>query len=220
MQHHYQHQYSKIQACHKYLHIIFTWSSIKVWIRSKGVKSASVQPARKAAVTNELMPWNTIIKSNDTCYILKLEQHFAKCTCSNKSLLYCSYEPNMSAVDADFCKSGGRIPRYRFRRPCDSWFRRFFLWQWIVRSNREIAAKVKTSDRSCLKADRAEIPWSCCLDWFQSQIAQQKLLFFGFRVNLDLNMVLLTGKVTQMLTMPEPHPATYLIRENNPGAEA
>ena len=32
-------------------------------------------------------------------------------------------------------------------------------------------------------------------------------------------MVLLTGKVTQMLTMPEPHPATYLMRRNNHGAE-
>ena len=32
-------------------------------------------------------------------------------------------------------------------------------------------------------------------------------------------MVLLTGKVTQMLTMPEPHPATYLMRRNHHGAE-
>ena len=40
--------------------IIGTWSNIKVWIRSKGVRSASVHPARKAAATKEvleLMPW-------------------------------------------------------------------------------------------------------------------------------------------------------------------
>ena len=31
-----------------------------------------------------------------------------------------------------------------------------------------------TSERSCLKAARADIPWSCCLDLFQSQIMKQK----------------------------------------------
>ena len=50
----------------------------------------------------------------------------------------------------------------------------------------------------------------------KSDFAQQSV---GFRVNLDLNMVLLTGKVTQMLTMPDPHPATYLMRRDNPEAE-
>ena len=82
-----------------------------------------------------------------------------------------------------------------------------------------IVIAARTSDRSCLKADRAEIPWSCCLDLFQITEITHKGLFVCFRVNLDLNMVLLTGKVTQMLTMPEPHPATYLMRRNNHGAE-
>ena len=49
----------------------------------------------------------------------------------------------------------------------------------------------------------------------KSDFAQQPI---GFSVNLDLNMVLLTGNVTQMLTMPEPHPATYLMRRDNPRA--
>ena len=41
----------------KYIFLIpaNTWSSIKVWMRSKGVKSASVHPARKAAATKEVL---------------------------------------------------------------------------------------------------------------------------------------------------------------------
>ena len=70
--------------------IIFigTWSNIKVWIRSKGVRSASVHPARKAAATKEvleLMPWCMKVAPWSFPYY-----HRHKRTCSNKSLLYCS----------------------------------------------------------------------------------------------------------------------------------
>ena len=68
--------------------IIGTWSNIKVWIRSKGVRSASVHPARKAAATKEvleLMPWCMKVAPWSLTYY-----HRHKRTCSNKSLLYCS----------------------------------------------------------------------------------------------------------------------------------
>ena len=67
---------------------IGTWSNIKVWIRSNGVRSASVHPARKAAATKEvleLMPWCMKVSPNSFPYY-----HRHKRTCSNKSLLYCS----------------------------------------------------------------------------------------------------------------------------------
>ena len=68
--------------------IIGTWSNIKVWIRSNGVRSASVHPAKKAAATKEvleLMPWCMKVAPWSFPYY-----HRHKRTCSNKSLLYCS----------------------------------------------------------------------------------------------------------------------------------
>ena len=72
------------------------WSSMSVCILSKGVRTASVQPAQKAARTTQLE---------------------AGICLSWKTLLYCSNEPNMRAVVALFCKRGGRIPRYRLTIP-------------------------------------------------------------------------------------------------------
>ena len=53
----------------------------------------------------------------------------------------------MSAVDADFCNRGGRIPRYRFREPLGDVD---VIWK--------IYSIAETSERSCLKAERADIP--------------------------------------------------------------
>ena len=65
------------------------WSNIRVCILSKGVRIASVQPARNAATTMLLL--------TDNCLSLSI-------------LLYCSNVPNIRAVLTLFCSSGGRMP--------------------------------------------------------------------------------------------------------------
>ena len=71
------------------------WSSISVCTLSKGVRSASVQPAPNAAMTR-LWVWVT-----------------ETWPASTSTRRYCSYVPNISAVVTLFCSSGGRMPRYK-----------------------------------------------------------------------------------------------------------
>ena len=65
------------------------WSSMRVWILSKGVRKASVQPAQKAAMMMVL--WRASPRSSSV-------------------LLYCSYVPNIRAVLTLFCSIGGNTP--------------------------------------------------------------------------------------------------------------